>query len=889
MNELNPENQPQSPEELSQNKETTADYADTKVTFRQTGARLSWSADKTELSVNTTLFTSEHQAKRTALYQVAKRVGLQQAFRRDAGTVLDIVGDHNTDWETIFRWQGLARLRGEQTFSEPDFSLDNQNRKQEFLSAIDTYTATGRYPAQVTDEVKQVLERIPRAKGQNLIDYLASGRYVKFDGQNFRHYLQPLMDELDKLDKQTGQSSRFEYRPPQTQDLQASKEPIQESDILVKVEPFYGGYYREQVCYYDPKTQQIVREAGKQFSWDTSLDLESVDEETHKNKQTYTGIFYPGQDNLAKLPYGARPNFTSLQPVNLFKFMYDSLGNNFLVLKDENKPLSKPTEFSFDFILNASFITGHPAEKDVIPLGGDLDDLTTSFLEDLAAQNWLSKVQKAREITRYVRNKLKYPQDAAEIGRIDELYQATKPQQLWLKIVETGVAHCYWANIFRDELCKRLEIASRIATGPYVASKDPRFDFAIVEAKGMDKHAWGEVWDEDKSVWTHQGMDATPPREQDDQQDEDREDSEPQDGDFGESMAEQPEISEQEIQELYEQLQQEAEDSVEPPTAEQTPEQRAREQFEQEKGVQWQDWQRFKQWVERVNQTPVPPEWSITKKPSTFYEEWRQLFKVLYQRRELPYQVFKGPVRQSEGEFLDDPVTAYIDVRSHDDDPLGYQREHQKIKEQIEVSTFDDDFILDISGSMSGQPGEEQRKMVLSSLYNIKNLNERLNHSRYKNNMTTPLTVRSHVATFGNWTETVQKSDQTIDEKSLLQLESLIREQNQSSKGLAEALREYQGSLDPQVLAEIRAGQRSKVLTIVSDGEVEEQANCTKLIGELRAEGIIVQGIGFGSSAQDIRVVCHDPADPEAAVVIDDVTQATLTRHKLLMKQLTRL
>ena len=42
------------------------------------------------------------------------------------------------------------------------------------------------------------------------------------------------------------------------------------------------------------------------------------------------------------------------------------------------------------------------------------------------------------------------------------------------------------------------------------------------------------------------------------------------------------------------------------------------------------------------------------------------------------------------------------------------KRPELKPKERIEVSVFEDDFILDISGSMSGLSGDEQRKMVLS-------------------------------------------------------------------------------------------------------------------------------------------------------------------------------
>jgi len=856
------------------------------VLSRNKGARMVWSPDHSELRVNTALFPNADQARIATLRQVGSHIGLTQAIRTDANLLLETSQAYPEASEPILRWQGLARLRetNPNVLRDQPVAAQNQTLSQEFQWALDTHVLTGKYPEQMSDAVRQAIKRIPQPKGRSLVDYIASGRYLKFDGQNFSTHIKPLIDELSEADKQTGQSQHFEYRPTPPQDVTGSKEPIQEGDITVKVTPFYGGYYREQVCRYDPVTRQIVKEAGTKATW--SIDDPPEDEAVWKTKRTYEGVIQPGQEALVKLPYNALPVSSTLNPPNALHFMRDDLG--IISVDPRHGQAAHTGTFSFDFVLTESSsnqLNMPPTDRDTVPVGGNLDPDTQTLIDDLSTQTWMSDVQKAREVALYVRKKLRYPQDESEIAQIDSLYQSTSPEELWTKITETGVAHCYWANILRDELCKRLGIASRIATGPYVSSKDPRFEFAVVEAPGLPKHAWGEVWDPVKETWTHKGMDATPPKAKDDSQDQDGQ-SQPQEGDFGDSQADQPELSQEEIEKLYEELSGQNESSVPQPPS---PEELAAKQFEQEKGVGWREWHQLETWINGVNRTPVPAEASIRHRPSTIYQEWRDLFDLLYKRREIPHEVYKGPVRQSEGEFLDDPVTAYIDVRSHDDDPLGYQRSQVKPKERIEVSVFEDDFILDISGSMSGQPAEEQRRMVLSSEYNIKNLNDRLSHSRYRNHMTTPLSVRSRVAVFGNWTDVVQESTDMITEKGLVALDGAIKAHNQSSQGLAESLKQYRDALDPATVQKIREGGHSKVLTVVSDGDVTDQARCVELIKELRQAGIIVQGIGFGSSAQDIKVVCHDPADPDAAVVIDDVTQATLVRHKLLMKHLSKL
>lgn len=875
----------QAPEIAKTSGEPRELLGDIAVIQRKTGARMIWSGDRSELRVNTALFPNDGQARIAALRQIASHMGLIQAIRTDVNILLETRRTHPEASEPILRWQGLARLREnkQNILRDQPIVPQNETLTQEFQWAIDTYVLTGKYPDQMSDPVRQTILRIPQPQGRSLIDYIASGRYLKFDGQNFTTYIKPLIGELAKTDHQSGQSQKFEYRPSQAQDIAGNKEPIQESDITVRVTPFYGGYYREQVCRYDSVTRQIVKEAGVKGTW--LVDDAPDDESVWKTRRTYQGTLEFGKEALIKLPYNALPIVSSLTPANALQFMRDDLG---IISIDPRSQGQVPDtgKFSFDFVLSetpSNQLSIPPIERDFTPVGGNLDPDTQTVLDDLSSQTWMSDIQRGREIALYVRKKLRYPQDKGEIGQIDSLYLSAG-NDLWTKISETGIAHCYWANIFRDELCKRLGIASRIATGPYINNKDPRFEFAIVEAPGLDIHAWGEVWDPDKQVWTHRGMDATPAKTKDDSQDQDGE-LQPLDGDFGESTVEQPELNQEEIKRLYEELSKQGEAVLPAPT----PEQLAAQQFEQEKGVAWREWNQLESWINGVNKTPVPSDSSIRHKPSTLYQEWRDLFELLYKRREIPHEIYKGPVRQSEGEFLDDPVTAYIDLRSHDDDPLGYQRVQQKQRERIGVSVFDDDFILDVSGSMSGQPAEEQRKMVLSSEYNIRNLNDRLNHSRHKGRMTTPLAIKSRVAVFGDWTSVAQESTSTITEKGLVSLDGVLKTHNQSSKGLHESLRQYKDALDPKTLQKIREGEYSKVLTIVSDGDVTDQTGCIAVIKELREAGIIVQGIGFGSAAQDIKVVCHDPTDQDAAVVIDDVREATLVRHKLLMKHLSKL
>lgn len=877
---------PISPEQMSQRVESTPLLLGrTQVVETTTGLRLAWNDDKTELRINTTLYSGPEEARLVALCEVAEKQGLIAALKSDPEATLTLAKQHPKAANSILRWQGLHKLRSDaQEFLPGAPLIHSQPLEDELYTAIDTYALTGKFPDKLSPKVAAVLAKIPQSQGKNVIDYIVTGRYLPFDGENYARYLQPLFDELGQDDMDSGRSQKFEYRPSQREDLNQDKEQLSEDDIQVKVSPFYGGYYRENVCRYDPVQQKIVQdELSKNFFRISEYDLPK-DSEAWATRHKYEGIFPAGEKSIAlKLPYNALPLTTTAG----YSFQFDRDPRGLLSLQRYDARKTEP--FSFEFLIvehEQNRLGQKPTTQEQQSAGYPLDQETEIFITDLAQQTKLTDVAKAKEIVQYLRKKLRYPNDEAEMSQMDgQFLKAGK--QLMLQIMETGVANCYWSNILRDELCKRIGIASRIPTGPYVGTKDPRFTYAVVEAPGLVKHAWGEVWDPETKLWTHRGMDATPPKRKDDTEESEYDQpTEPLEGDFGGSQEEQDELTPEEIEQLYQELlSQQLPEEEEPPEIDLN--QRARAQFEQEKGLPFNEWHKLETFIREVNETPVSAEHSISHRPSTIQQEWRELFDLLYKRREVPNQTYKGPVRQSEGEFLDDPVTAYIDVRSRDEDPLGYQRRFEKPKEEIEVSEVDDDFLLDLSGSMHGQPLEELKKMVLSSSFNQMKINERFQNTQIKSKMKTPLLVRTTQLAFDYRAREIVNKDEKMSEKTLVRIQKELSRSGGSD--LLPALQAYRDSLDDETLKQIKEGKRTKIVTIISDGMVMYKDQCTAIIKELRDKGVIVQGIGFGSSAQDIRVICHDPNDPESAAVIEDVTQATLVRHKMLMKHLRKL
>jgi hypothetical protein len=306
-------------------------------------------------------------------------------------------------------------------------------------------------------------------------------------------------------------------------------------------------------------------------------------------------------------------------------------------------------------------------------------------------------------------------------------------------------------------------------------------------------------------------------------------------------------------------------------------------------GVPFTKWQEVERFINQVNSTPIPAEMSISKKPTTLYEEWRALFDLIYRRREVSQRSFRGPVRQSEGDYLDDVVDAYIDTKAGETDPMGYKKEAEKKKEVLEVTEFEDDVVLDLTGSMKSSGAYlEQKKMVLANSANIMGLNRRLNLSYNKNSMKAPLSVKTHIASFkgSNTTQLHHTRDDQMNEKKLCELYDAFDDTETGMGNLHGALVQYRASITSKLSKKIKQGKLKKVLTIISDGEVNNQSGIVSLVSELRELGIIVQGIGFGDGSESIRVICHNPNDPQATATPDNIKGATIARHNLLVKHL---
>lgn len=701
--------------------------------------------------------------------------------------------------------------------------------------------------------------------------------------ESYLAWYRPIAEDIARFREQDSKSTidGSWYRPSLNTGTEA---PMEEGDIETRVTPFLGKYYRERVydTGYTPGWDTLEIDASDARVFDIDLDLDTLQD---KKRYTYSTLFPPKPPRTSTLPIPphALPLVSTLTP--WFELVRDGAWV-WALQQTDPRELSERMTVQFEFVVTKSpqevfqlknekkqpfreILPMDPPENHSSSLWGQLDDETQQFLTDIRTLG-LTPRWVARRVQAYVRQKFTYPDETQRTIMNTKYSTAHAANNLFSSMCEYGIADCHWSNIFFWELMKRLDISHRIVGG-YFIQKDSRFDFAPVWGIG---HAWSEIWDGDEWIL----CDATPPGEHNQEKDwsgEETQEDEDMDRESGDNLLEEI-LIEEEVQALYEELLDKMSENIYTPEDPILPD-----------GVKTSEWQAVERYLQKQLARSVPAEQSISGWPSTIEQELNALFDVIYEERKLPKKVTRWPVRQSVGDILTDPVQAHINVVTGQIDPSGWSMDTTREKKIREISRFEDDMILDLTSSMSESGAiNHQKSMVMTSLYTLMRINDRLR--RAQRELRTPLQIRSHVGSFqGDTTTTLyQTSGQDIDRRLLCQLFKSLDSTETGRGDLLASLQQYEQGIIPEQKNALKQWELKKVLTICTDGAVDHQEDIVTIIARLRALWIIVQWIGFWDSAQQLRVICHDEKNPDAAVILDDVSQATLARHKMLMRVL---
>lgn len=433
--------------------------------------------------------------------------------------------------------------------------------------------------------------------------------------------------------------------------------------------PFYGGYWKEEI--FDEWNPQ-------NFCFRKSLRKIKEAKEVKVEERTER-VMSGRLRGKTRMPLPCAYNFAFLP-----RTLKSPKGQKIKILEDEkgNYILESQEEEIVYFTVSLAK-RKEPQQIEETPRileieTGRLSDETEKFLEDLKNEN-IPSLEKARRLKHYVRRILEYPQKGDSSYNV--IYKE-RPEKFFQRIERFKKADCDVANAFFIALLSRLGIPCRMVVGHYIKTKDHQGRAVF---SSSTKHAWTEVWD---NGWHR--LDATPAGapELDQEETDEKQNDEDFEGDFGEIEGEI--LSDREIEKIIEEVkkiqeeQKEKEKSVEEITA---------LNFAKEAGCSSEE---ARQILKEIEQARELKDSKGRKILDILLKEFMKIIKENF--REFPS--YRAPVRLPEADELEEPVEAYIDIKTGQIEPSGFKKYERKTEKVQEYGGFDVIFVKDKSGSM---------------------------------------------------------------------------------------------------------------------------------------------------------------------------------------------
>lgn len=489
----------------------------------------------------------------------------------------------------------------------------------------------------------------------------------------------------EESESKTEQSeSPNESQPPPNEDARSSMESGTEKregepQAIFSVAPFYGGYYK----------QLNFSKFGADLRWSKQKNEFAEPAESKADllkMRILSGKIHGNQPLSLPVPYDwtvdAESLLSNVSP-EACEVLQNQDGLWYLNIKEGG---------IFDYQIKISPRQSVATEKkfEKTEIDGSLSPELLQKAEALKGNNW-PKMKLAREIVKEIRNYLTYSN-----SREAWMEYSAVPEEFFNKIWQRKEADCFVANTMAVKVLTEAGVDCRFVGGYFVKEKDKDGKAIMHSGNG---HAWLEVWDDLSQRAIR--LDATPkgdPAVDEQQQEKDLEDEQGE-GDFGESEDEM--ASEKEVQEQIDKMRGESEgkkkDRKIPPfdvesyrfskLAECSPEQ-AKE---------------FLRALERVREIKDEKGNPIS---DLLKDEWK---KIIIERK-IKSIDYKGPVRMDEGDQLEDPVSARIDILSKEFNPTGFEKQEVAEKLEADFGGMDIYFSFDLSGSMSEPDGASGRR-----------------------------------------------------------------------------------------------------------------------------------------------------------------------------------
>jgi len=446
-----------------------------------------------------------------------------------------------------------------------------------------------------------------------------------------------------------------------------------EPKAIFTVAPFFGRYYRQKIMdTFDNNSGRWHGETEKEFETGGGEQLDNL------RARIISGKMRGGQPLALPMPYNWGVYADSLEcSASDAKILRDQDGLWYLSI-DESGVFS----YCLKIAPRQTLAEEHPSAE--MNVAGSLPSEAKDVLREIK-QNNQAEIKQAREIVKAVRAHLTYSNNPDAWKNY-----TNNPAKFFEKVWQMKEADCFVSNTLAVRMLQEAGISCRFIVGHYVKEKDNQ-DRAIMHAG--NGHAWLEVWDQVGQHWLR--LDATPKGDPtvDEEEQEKNLNDQSGEGDFGEN----DEImSEEDLQKKIDELKKEqgGGGGGKRKTRERSRDDLEKEKFAAEAGCTPEQAAEFLRALERVREIKNKEGQPIS---DLLKDEWRKIVIA----RKIESIDYRGPVRMDEGDRLEDPVAASIDIRGQEFNPTGFEKVEKQTREEYDFGGIDIYFSFDLSGSMS--------------------------------------------------------------------------------------------------------------------------------------------------------------------------------------------
>ncbi len=502
--------------------------------------------------------------------------------------------------------------------------------------------------------------------------------------QDLKYLVEKTAGQSEEKEQATEQKSSEDQVPSQSEDARSSMESEMEKresepQAQFRVSPFYGGYYK-QLAFNNFDLQAL--KWGKPENVFREAETEPVD---LLKIRILSGKIAGGTPLSLPLPYD-----WALEPEGL---QTNAPEGSAKIIRNQNGLwyLNIDAPGIFDYQIKEGPRKIQEAEEKILEseMRGDLPEELSQKIEDLKKSS-LPKMKQIRELAKFIRSNLVYSNSNNAWNKY-----AANPAEFFSSLWKGKEADCFVANTLAVRAISEIDKNAIFISGYFVKEKNKEGEAVMHAGNG---HAWMEIWDDMSGRAVR--LDVTPkgdPNLDSEQQDKDLE-GETGEGDFGESEEEL--ASEEEIKKKIEEMQKSQ--------GKQEKRKITHDDLEQTRFLELAECspaqaREFLNALERVRQIKDDQGNPIS---DLLKDEWK---KIIIERK-IESIDYRGPVRMDEGDRLEDPVSARIDIRSGEFNPSGFEKHEMMEKIEMDFGGINIYFSFDLSGSMAETDGVSGRR-----------------------------------------------------------------------------------------------------------------------------------------------------------------------------------